>query len=136
MTTDIQTIKLKDIRVYDPRADDITWEKYSKARAQVNVTNIQLAYAMYDGLSNRVLESKVAPDVAPDVTLEKWLYGDNGYFNRKESAGIGSVVFIDGKFYNTYKMNEAPDSEKLTKIAKRKNSVPFVFYRQPIVDLF
>ena len=118
---------IQDVKVYDPKQDGLDFETYRKAYDAAMAVNRKAAYAMNDGLFQKVENS----EVEHGRTLGAFLNDEDGFFqNHSETV---AVLFMDGRFHSQYD-REGYKTLELDKLAQQSNAIPFAFSYFPEVD--
>ncbi len=115
---------IADIVVYDPMSDGIDWEIYQKRYWEAHARSVEEAYAINDGLYDKVSASLVGKG----LTLEEFMVGKGGYLTHDKEGT--AVVFVNGRFHSEYHGVEMY-SVDLEKLGKEMNAIPFEFFWLP-----
>jgi hypothetical protein len=115
---------IDDIVVYDPKMDDITYERFSKAAWDMFQKDPFKALSFYSHIRDKAIRS----EVFEDYTLGEFLEDD--YF--KYNPDVYAVVFLDGFHFCSCDYREFEQLD-LTRIATECDAVPLIFYRMAAV---
>ncbi len=122
--------KITEIEVYDPKKDGLTLQVTTEAYRAAFAINQTAANVLHDGLHGRVENS----EVAPGLTLKKFLDDgySGGYFGTH--PGVDVVLFYDGRFQRSFSLEDPSDHEEfsgtyLSEVCHSHDAVPFLFFR-------
>ncbi len=111
-------MRLRDIRVYDPKKDGITYRTLIEMNNN-GENSSALRYSLYE----RVLDS----EISPGLKLENFLWGEGGFFSKPENVSR-KIVFIEGRFSMHYDANEEENlGDVIDRLAQNLNAIPFKF---------
>ncbi len=106
---------IRDLKVYDPKSDGITFQKWPQGHEALRAIQPRFEYLLSEALYLRVHRDKVAEGLSLKDYLE-------GFF---EAQPASMVVFVDGRFHSQYAEPYTLDGEAL---ARETNSVPLMFH--------
>ncbi len=112
---------IQDIAVYNPMSDGLDYQEYQKRYWAAHERSPQGAYAINDGLYDKVLASVVGNG----MTLEDFLFGKGGYLT-KDPEGT-AVIFVNGRFHSEYHGAANYCLIDLELLNKEANRIHFMF---------